>query len=192
MQADLLVQDNYPIQFKFRITTLHNDFTATDALGNTVAYVKQKLFKFKEHVIVFENDSQAVLKYEIRASQWLDFNASYAFTDANGKNMGRVVRKGWRSLWRASYLIYDENDQQDLIIQEKNAWVKVWDGLLGQIPLVGMFTGYLLNPIYLLTRPNGTLVCRFKKESSFFGRNFSLHKEAPFEVGEERNVFCWV
>ena len=188
MQTDLLEQNNYPIQFKFRITTLHNDFTATDALGNTLAFVKQKLFKFKEHVKVFADVSQAELKYEIRASQWLDFNASYAFTNAEGKNMGRIVRKGWRSLWKASYLIYDENDQQDLVIQEKNAWVKVWDGLLGEIPIVGMFTGYLFNPSYLLARPDGTLVCSFKKESSFFGRNFTLHKEAAFEAGEEERI----
>lgn len=188
MQTDLLEKDNYPVQFKFRVTTLHNDFTATDSLGNTLAFVKQKLFKLKEHVKVFTDDSQATLKYEIRASKWLDFNASYAFTDAEGNNMGRVVRKGWRSLWKASYLIYDQNDQQDLIIQEKNAWVKVWDGLLSEIPLVGIFSGYFFNPTYVLTRPAGTLVCSFKKESSFFGRNFSLHKEAPFEPGEEDRI----
>ena len=36
----------FPIYFKFKISSISNDFTATDATGNTVAYVKQKLFKF--------------------------------------------------------------------------------------------------------------------------------------------------
>ncbi len=188
MQTDLLEQNYYPLKFKFRISTLHNDFTATDSIGNTRAYVKQKLFKFKEHVKVFADDSQTELKYEIKASKWLDFNSSYVFTDPSGNNMGRVVRKGWRSLWKASYLIFDEKDQQDLIIQEKNAWVKVGDSLLSEIPLVGLFSGYFLNPTYTLTRPDGTLVCTFKKDASFLGRNFTLHQDASFEKGEEERV----
>ena len=187
-QTDLLEQNYYPLSFKFRVTTLHNDFTATDALGNTRAYVKQKLFKLKEHVSVFADDSQTELKYEIRANKWLDFNTSYSFTTADGKQIGRVARKGWRSIWKASYEIYDEIDQQDLVIQEKSAWVKVWDSLLSEVPLLGIFTGYFFNPSYTLTRPDGTLVCLFKKEASFLGRQFTLHQEAKFEKGEEERI----
>lgn len=187
-QTDLLEQNYYPLSFKFRVTTLHNDFTATDALGNTRAYVKQKLFKLKERVSVFADDSQTELKYEIRANKWLDFNTTYSFTTADGKQIGRVARKGWRSIWKASYEIYDENDQQDLVIQEKSAWVKVWDSLLSEVPLLGIFTGYFFNPSYTLTRPDGTLVCLFKKEASFLGRQFTLHQEAKFEKGEEERI----
>lgn len=186
--TNLLDQHHYPIHLQFKIATLHNDFTATDALGNTIAYAKQKMFKLKEHVQVFSDTGQAELKYEIRANQWLDFNTSYSFTDATGRNLGRVVRKGWKSLWRASYLLFDENDQQGLFIKEKNAWVKVWDGMLSEVPLLGIFSGYLLNPAYTVTRPDGTLVCTFKKDASFWGRKFTLHKEAEFEKGEEDQV----
>jgi uncharacterized protein YxjI len=186
--TDLLDQYHYPLQLQFKIATLHNDFTATDALGNTVAYAKQKMFKLKEHVQIFSDTGQADLKYEIRANKWLDFNTSYSFTDAAGRTLGRVVRKGWKSLWKASYLIFDENDQQDAEIKEKNAWVKVGDGLLSEVPLLGIFTGYFFNPAYTITRPDGTLICTFKKEASFFGRKFTLHKEAEFEKGEEDRI----
>jgi hypothetical protein len=186
--TDLLEQHYYPLQFKFKVTTLHNDFTATDSIGNVRAYAKQKLFKLKEHVQVFGDTNQSELKYEIRADQWLDFNASYSFTDAGGNNLGRIVRKGWRSMWKANYQLFDENDQQDLEIKEKNAWVKVWDSLLSELPLVGLFTGYLFNPSYTLTRPDATLVCTFKKEASFLGRKFTLLKEAEFEKGEEERI----
>ncbi len=188
LQKDLLEENYYPLHLRFNIATLHNDFTATDSLGNVRAYAKQKLFKFKEHVQIFGDISQHELKFEIRANKWLDFNTSYSFTDANGKNLGRVVRKGWKSLWKAQYEIYDENDQQDLVIQEKNAWIKVADGVLSEIPLLAIFTGYLFNPSYTLTRPDGTLVCTFKKDPSFFGRKFSLHKESEFEKGEEDRI----
>jgi len=38
--TDLLEQHYYPLQFKFKVTTLHNDFTATDSIGNVRAYAK--------------------------------------------------------------------------------------------------------------------------------------------------------
>ncbi|MES2848523.1 MAG: hypothetical protein V4685_05675 [Bacteroidota bacterium] len=192
MQTDLLEQNYYPLKLEFRIATFHNDFTATDSIGNVRGYAKQKLFKFKEHVQIFGDTSQAELKYEIRADKWLDFNTSYSFTDAAGKNLGRLVRKGWKTLWKAKYLIFDENNQQDLEINEKNAWVKVWDGLLSEIPLVGFFTGYIFNPAYTVKRPDGTVVCTLKKEPSFFGRKFTLSNEAMFEKGEEDRVLLSV
>ena len=192
MSTDLLQSNYYPLELKFKIGTIHNDFIATDALGNTRGYVKQKLFKLKEHVTVFADEQQTEVKFEIKANKWLDFNTSYSFTDANGNPVGRVVRKGWKSIWKSHYIIFDENDQTDLVINEKNAWVKVWDSLFSEIPIAGMFTGYLFNPTYLVTRPDGTIVCSLKKQASFFGRKFLLNLETEFEKGEEDRVLLSV
>jgi hypothetical protein len=178
----------YPYSFIFRIGTFHNDFRAVDATGQTKAFVKQKIFKFKEHVEVFSDESQTELLYDIRANKWLDFNTAYAFIKPDGTSLGKVARKGWRSLWKASYELYDENDQQDLLLKEKNPWVKVMDALLCEIPLLGLFSGYFFNPSYVLTRPDGTLVATFKKEASFFGRKFKLYQESEFETGEEERI----
>ena len=41
----------FPITFKFKISTLANDFTALDESGATIAYVRQKMFKFKEAIL---------------------------------------------------------------------------------------------------------------------------------------------
>jgi uncharacterized protein YxjI len=178
----------YPYNFTFRIGTIHNDFIAKDATGNTKAFVKQKLFKFKEHVEVFSDESRSERLYEIRADKWLDFNTTYTITGSNDRHMGRLARRGWRSLWKASYELYDEKDQHDLLIQEKNAWVKVADSVMSGIPLVGIFTGYIFNPGYTVKRPDGTLVATFTKRPSFFGRNFQLVQDAPFENSEELRI----
>lgn len=178
----------FPLDLKFRITTLSNDFTVSDASGKTIAYIRQKMFKFKEHVQVFNDESKATVLYDIKANKWLDFNTSYAFIDANGQEAGRIVRKGWASIWRSRYEIYDENQQQDLLIQEKDPWVKVWDSLVGELPVVSMFTGYLFNPSYTVKRPDGTEVACLKKEPSFFGRKFKLNKVSEFEQGEETRI----
>jgi len=178
----------FPVSLNFKISTLSNDFTAKDANGNTIAYVKQKMFKFVEDVSVFNDESKSQTNYSIKANKWLDFSAAYNFTKSAGAEIGKVVRKGWASIWKARYEIYDENQQQDLLIAEENGWIKVLDALLTEIPFVGLLTGYFFNPSYIVTRPNGTQVVRLKKEASFFGRKFSITKLNEFESGEEERV----
>ena len=39
---------NYPLDFKFKITTLASDFNITDRDGKHIAYVRQKMFKLKK------------------------------------------------------------------------------------------------------------------------------------------------
>ena len=46
----------FPIKFVFKISTLANDFTAKDANGNVIAYVRQKMFKFKEDISISNTD----------------------------------------------------------------------------------------------------------------------------------------
>lgn len=178
----------YPLRFIFKITTLANDFVAKDANDELVAYVRQKLFRLIEDINVYEDEQKTILKYNIKANKWIDFSASYLFTDANGRETGRVARKGWASIWKARYEIYDEKQRQDLLIREENAWTKLGDAVFSEIPVLGMFTGYFFNPAYTVTRPDGTLVARLKKEASFFGIRFTVDKLSEFEEGEEERI----
>lgn len=178
----------FPLNFTFKITTISNDFRVNDATGAEVAFVRQKLFKLKEEVQVFNDESRSQLNFTVKANKWLDFSASYVFYDNQERELGRIVRRGWKSLWKSSYDIYDENQKQDFSVNEENPLIKVFDGLFGDIPILGMFTGYFFNPTYLLTRPDGTAIARLSKEKSFFGRRFSVDKLAEFETGEENRL----
>lgn len=178
----------FPLQLTFKVTTLSNDFVATDANGNTVAYVRQKMLRLLEEVQVFSNENRSELNYTIRANRWLDFNSTYTFTNRMGYEVGRIVRKGWASLWKAHYEIFDEKQQSDLIIREENPWAKIFDSMLGEIPLLGVLSGYLFHPAYIVTRPNGTEVVRLTKQASFWGRKFTVDKLSSFEAGEEERI----
>ena len=178
----------FPLLLTFKVTTLSNDFVATDATGNTIAYVRQKMLRLLEEVQVFNNESRSELNYTIRANRWLDFNSTYTFTNRTGYEVGRIVRKGWASLWKAHYEIFDEKQQSDLIIREENPWAKIFDSMLGEIPLLGILSGYLFHPSYIVTRPNGTEVVRLTKQPSFWGRKFNVDKLAIFESGEEERI----
>ena len=83
-----------------------------------MAYVKQKLFKLKEDITVFENASQTTPIYKIKANQWIDWSASYILSDAAGHELGRMGRKGGRSLWKATYEIFDANNTKEFKIEE--------------------------------------------------------------------------
>lgn len=178
----------YPLFLKFKLTTLASDFTITDSNENSLAYVRQKMFKLKEDVVVFNNESKSQENFRIRANQWIDFNASYAITDSFGKNLGKIARKGMRSIWKATYNIFDQNDTQKYKVQEENAWVKVLDGMVGEIPIIGMFTGYFLNPSYIVHNNNGKEIYRLKKMPSFFGRKFQLDQINDIPDHEETLV----
>lgn len=180
---------NYPLDFKFKITTLSSDFNITDNNGNYVAYVRQKMFKLKEDVIVFSDESKSQELFQIKANKWIDFNASYAMTDiVNGKSFGRLARKGMRSLWKSQYDILDENDEMKYQINEDNGWVKVFDGLVGEIPIIGMFTGYFLNPSYTVKDTAGKEYFRLKKTPSLIGRRFQLDRLIDIDDKDETLV----
>lgn len=178
----------FPVQFQFNISTLANDFTATDATGNTVAYVRQKLFKLKEEILIYNDSSKSDINYRIKADRWLDFSASYAFFDANGTEFGKVARKGWKSIWKAEYTVIDQFQQPQYTIREENGWTKVFDSLLGEVPLLGMFTGYFFNPSYLVTDAQQRPVVRLKKLASFFGRKFELTKVGELDSDDDDRV----
>lgn len=178
----------FPLDITFKIGTLSNDFVITDANQHTLAYVRQKMFKFVDDISVFSDDSKSQLNYRIKANKWIDFSASYLFSDNLDAEMGRVGRKGMASLWKAKYEIFDKNSVQDFEIREENPWAKVGDTLLGEIPILSLLTGYLFHPKYKVSRPDGTIVVRLTKEPSMIGRKFKVEKLAEINEDETERI----
>ncbi|MGB2914202.1 MAG: hypothetical protein WBB81_11665 [Pyrinomonadaceae bacterium] len=153
---------NYPLNLSFKLLALASQIYVRDANGNLIGYVKQKLLKLKEDINVFADEGQTQHLFNIKADRIIDFSAKYNFTSASGQSLGSISRKGMRSIFKAHYMIFDENGNQTMEIHEENGWVKVVDALLGEIPLLGMFTGYFFNPSYIVSRMDGTQVARLK------------------------------
>jgi hypothetical protein len=165
---------NYPLELSFKLLAIASQIYIRDANGQLLGYVKQKLFKLKEDINIFADESQTRHLYNIKADRVLDFSAKYNFTDAAGNNLGSIKRQGMRSIWRANYDIFDAASNQVMKINEENGWVKVIDSLVGELPVVGMFTGYFFNPAYLISRIDGTPVARLQKQPAFFEGKFQL------------------
>ncbi len=177
----------YPLQLSFKILAIARQLSVTDATGMLVFYVKQKAFKLKEAVTIFADVEQTIPLYTINADRVLDFSASYHFTDRNQAPIGMVRRQGMKSLWKAHYEIVD-GDLPALTIQEANPWIKVIDGLLGEIPIIGMLTGYFFHPAYIVVRQDGTTVMRLEKQPAFLEGKYSIEKLASLGEHEEIRV----
>lgn len=179
---------NYPIDFSFKILALASQIYIRDASGNLLAYVKQKMFKLKEDINIFADENQTQLLFNIKADRVLDFSAKYNFTDARGTFLGSIKRRGMRSIFKASYEIYDASDRQVMKINEENGWIKVFDALVGEIPIVGMFTGYVFNPSYIVSRIDDRPVARLAKQPAFLEGKFQMTKIGDIGEDEEPRV----
>jgi uncharacterized protein YxjI len=183
---------NFPLELSFKKVALNPQVKVSDAAGNLVLYTKQKAFKLKEAVTVFADVEQTRPLYTINADRVLDFNAKYNIADAWGNQIGAVARKGRKSLWRAQYEVMDGGGQP-MTIQEENGWVKVGDALFGEIPILGIFSGYVFNPSYLLMNAAGAPLMRLSKQPAFLEGKFRIEKLAELsEPDETRAVLSFL
>lgn len=176
---------NYPLQLTFKVLAIAQQLSVTDAQGNLVFYVKQKAFKLREAVTIFADAAQTQPLYTIEADRALDFSARYAIRGADGAPIATLQRQGMKSLWRTHFDLL-VGDTPSLTITEENPWTQVLDGLLGEVPVLGMLTGYLFHPAYLASRPDATIVLRLQKQPALFEGRFTIEKRGA--LGEEEEL----
>ena len=175
---------NYPLNLSFKIIAFNPQVKITDASGQTVLYVKQKALALREAVKVFADEAQQRELYSIKANRILDFSANYNIALPTGMAVGSVRRQGMRSLWKATYNILDAGGAEVGMIHEENAWIKVLDAAVGEIPIVGVFAGMFLNPAYLVDL-RGQTAMYIKKQPAFLEGKFSLEKRTNFSNTDE-------
>ena len=164
---------------------LSNQVFAEDANGQLVCYVKQKMFKLKEHVTVFADQQMQQPLCDIKADKVIDFSAKYTFTGADGSILGHVRRQGMRSIWRAHYEILDPNENLVMEIKEEYPWKKFWDGMLGELPIIGMFSGFFIHPSYLVSNTTGEPVFRLTKKAAFFEGLFQIDELKDMQEADD-------
>ncbi len=180
---------NYPLSFRFKLLALSPQIYVEDAAGQTVCYVKQKLFRLREKVEVHTDDTRQQLLCTIEADRIIDWSAKYTFRDASGQELGAIGRRGMRSLWSAHYDVFAPGSSEPLFsIREENPFAKLIDGFISEIPIVGFLSSYLFHPKYLAARMDGTPVMRLTKQAAFFEGRFQLEKLGDASEGEQTAI----
>lgn len=169
---------DFPLKLSFKIFTFVPQFTVTDANDKILCYVRQKLFKLKEKISVFSDTERQNQIFTINADRIIDFSARYHFTDMQQRSLGSVKRKGMKSLWRASYEIYD-GEMHVANIREKSVFIRFLDSYLG------ICSGLLFHPTYIVTRNDGTEIMSMRKMPSLFEGKFLIEKFGEFQNDQE-------
>ncbi|MCW5756722.1 MAG: hypothetical protein KIT54_05745 [Phycisphaeraceae bacterium] len=98
-------------------------FFILDEQGQTIGYCRQKLFKFKEELIVYTDRSKEKELLRIKARNIIDFAATYDVKLPDGSAIGSLRRKGLKSTFmRDEYLVFDAASNQVATLQEDSTW----------------------------------------------------------------------
>ena len=96
---------------KRQAIALAGKFRVYDPLGNLVMFSEQKMFRLREDIRVYSDESKSQEVLSIKARQILDFSAAYDVVDtAMNQKVGALRRKGLRSILRDEWEVLDAND----------------------------------------------------------------------------------
>jgi len=105
-----------------------------DQVGNTLAFVRQKVFALRDDVRVFTDETQSFELLRIKGRNIIDFGAAFDVTDSlNDQKVGVLKRRGWKSLLRAEWDILDALDQEIGKIREDSALLAIIRRFVGRI-----------------------------------------------------------
>jgi uncharacterized protein YxjI len=96
---------------KRQVFALTGKFRFYDASEQLVLFSEQKMFKLREDIRVYADESKSQEVLMIKARQIIDFSAAYDVIDSmSGQKVGALRRKGLASMLRDEWEVLDVND----------------------------------------------------------------------------------
>jgi hypothetical protein len=90
--------------------------------GDLLAYARQKMFKMREDIRLYSDETQTQELLSIQARQIIDFSAAYdVFDSATQEFVGTLRRRGWRSMMRDEWELLDAQGMVFGKMQEDSA-----------------------------------------------------------------------
>lgn len=171
----------FPINLRFKIVALANQIFISDGDGVEIMYVKQKMFKFKENIEIYQDKSKTNLLYTLKADRVIDWSPVLTLTDTSGNNLGNVKRHGRKSIWKANYDI-TLGDTVFANVREASVWSRVGDAIFGELPFIGIFAGYIFNPKYFVRDTSGQLLATIAKRRALFEGKFEIEADEQLKI----------
>jgi uncharacterized protein YxjI len=130
--AAVFQQDSFIARQK--IFTLAPQFYFYDQQGQVLAFLRKKVFSWKDDIRVFTDATQSFELLRIKGRQIIDFGASFDVADSlSGEKTGTLRRRGWKSILRAEWDILDANEMEVGKIREDSAWKAALRRLVGNL-----------------------------------------------------------
>ncbi len=144
---------------KRQAIALTGKFRIYDPQGSLRMYSQQKMFKLKEDIRIYSDESMQEELLYIQARNVLDFSAAYDVCDQTSNLMvGTLRRKGWRSMARDEWEILDASQNPVGLLIEDNLTLAIVRRLIA---------GTLLPQNYDILK-NGTRVADVRQRFNLF------------------------
>ena len=101
--------------------------------------------------------------------------------------LGSVKRHGMRSLWRAQYDVYD-GERVAFTVSEESVTTRFFDNILSQIPVLGVLSGYIFQPSYIVKRESGEEVMRLSKQAALWEGIFKMELLGSLSHAEQESL----
>jgi uncharacterized protein YxjI len=145
--------DRFQLQQKIRLAINQYEFFLENedgSAGESICFVEQKRFKFKEDIRFYTNAQKTQELMRIKARQRFDPRATYDVTDDVGGKIGAIQKVFGASLLRSTYLILGPDGQEVATATEKSMPIAVTRRAVGFIPYVDNVANWLPIPYHFV------------------------------------------
>jgi hypothetical protein len=119
-----------PIANLYRISTLGSD----GGPGQPVAFVRQKKLSIREDIRFLADESETEELFRLKARQVFDVRGRYDVTTPDGERIGTLEKVFGISFVRSTWRVYDANEHQVALAQEKSIHVALFRRLIDFVP----------------------------------------------------------
>src|SRR5919106_1626684 len=152
--------DRFVLRQRIRLVVNEYEFSLPGPDGETpgqpFCFVRQKMFKFKEDIRFYVDESRSVELMRIKARQRFDPRARYDVTAADGSKIGEIQKVFGSSLLRSTYRIYDATGQESATARERSLLVALFRRIIGFIPYVDNVADWMPIPYDFVFSRDGT------------------------------------
>jgi uncharacterized protein YxjI len=120
-----------PIANLYRISTLGADGSSP---GQPLAFVRQKKLAIKEDIRFFADETEAEELFRIKARAVFEVRGRFDITMPEGERIGLLEKVFGISLLRSTWRIYDANEQQVALVQEKSMPIAILRRAIDLVP----------------------------------------------------------
>lgn len=120
-----------PIANLYRISTLGADGSSP---GQPLAFVRQKKLAIKEDIRFFADETEAEELFRIKARAVFEVRGRFDITTPEGERIGLLEKVFGISLLRSTWRIYDANEQQVALVQEKSMPIAILRRAIDLVP----------------------------------------------------------
>jgi hypothetical protein len=97
-------------------------FFVEDEAGNALGFFPRKIFKLKEDIRLYADDTMTRELLKIQARSIIDFSVAFDVVDGvTGQKVGVLKRRGWKSILKDEWILMDAMDQEIGRVKEDSA-----------------------------------------------------------------------